>query len=99
MDSSTGKKWCPLSALNQGHLEAECVQWAVKKEDVRSVVRTLTRLPQSKSEKTTMQPTKHIIYLLDQEGSIVGVLSLPSTALLTSLQSFRSFGICRIEVQ
>lgn len=99
MDCSTGKKRCPLSTLNQGHFEAECVQGALKKEDVGSVVRTLTRLSQSKSEKTTMQPTKHIIYLIDQEGSIVGVLSLPSTALLTSLQSFRSFGICRVEVQ
>lgn len=71
----------------------------LKLESVESVFAPLTRLPQSKSEQTAMQPTKHIIiYLLDHTGCILGSRCLSIATSVIALESFRSYGVCRVEV-
>lgn len=71
----------------------------LKPESVESVFAPLTRLSQSKSEQTAMQPAKHIIiYLLDHTGCILGRCCLSNTTSVIALESFRSYGVCRVEV-
>lgn len=71
----------------------------LKLESVESVFAPLTRLSQSKSEQTAMQPRKHIIiYLLDHTGCILGSCCLSKSTSVIALESFRSYGVCRVEV-
>jgi hypothetical protein len=71
----------------------------LKEESVESVFAPLTRLSHSKSEQTAMQPTKHsIIHLLDHTGCILGRRRLSNTTCVIDLESFRSYGVCRVEV-
>lgn len=71
----------------------------LKLESVESVFAPLTRLSQSKSEQTAMQPPKHIIiYLLDHTGCILGSCCLSNATSVIALESFRSYGVCRVEV-
>jgi hypothetical protein len=70
-----------------------------KLESVESVFAPLTRLSQSKSEQTAMQPRKHIIiYLLDHTGCILGSCCLSNATSVIALESFRSYGVFRVKV-
>jgi hypothetical protein len=71
----------------------------LKPASVESVFAPLTRLPQSKSEQTAMQRPKHIIIcLLDHTGCVLGHRCLSNTTCVIDLESFRSYGVCRVEV-
>lgn len=71
----------------------------LKEESVEPVFAPLTRLLHSKSEQTTMQHPKHIIiYLLDHTGCILGHRCLSNTTCVIDLESFRAYGVCRVEL-
>ena len=71
----------------------------LKPESVESVFAPLTRLSQSKSEQTAMQPANHIIiHLLDHTGCILGRCCVSNSTSVVALESFRSYGVCRVEV-